>query len=181
MTTLPFVYRVNFKYWIGSLYCSYYIDLRSKLSSSHPVDCRASGCIFIFSVCLWQTFLMVSIMGISYLFIVFLLFAALPLWPTGILPSVLIFLCCSYLCNLCLSSVCLCHVFIFYIIHAKYMSIFDRFLLFAALPLWPAVLQPSVLNFLCSYYLYILRVFISISLYTSKCLLYRYYACSLTP
>merc|ERR1711867_37932 len=77
----------------------------------------------------------------------------------------LFFLCCYY--SYILSSVCLCHVFIFYIVHAKYMSIFDRFLLIAALPLWPAVLQPSVLIFLCSYYLYILYVFISISLYTS--------------
>ena len=108
-------------------------------------------------------------MGISYLFIVFYFLLHSHSDRLGYYPLFLIFLCCSYLCNLSLSSVCLCHVFIFYIIHAKCMSIFDRFLLFAALPLWPAVLQPSVLIFLCSYYLYILCVFISISLYTSKC------------
>ena len=129
-------------------------------------------------LCLYFTNIL--IVSMSYLFIAFLLFVALPLWPTGILPSVLIFLCCSCLCNLCLSSVCSCHVFILYIVHTIYMSIFDRFLLFAALPLWPAVRQPSVLIFLyliicifsvCSF----LQVYILPNVYFS---VYYFFLCS---
>ena len=144
MTTLPIVYRVNSS--IGLTHCIVHVIWILEVNCPPPTWWTTMLRVCFHFLCLYFT--NISIVSTSYLFIAFLLFVALPLWPTGILPSVLIFLCCSCLCNLCLSSVCSCHVFIFYIVHTIYMSIFDRFLLFAALPLWPAVRQPSVLIFL---------------------------------
>ena len=135
------------------------MNLRSELFLSHPEYLCILGFIFFFSVCLCCRFSIGKVYCLYHMFVRFLLFAAIPFWPTLVRSSVLFSFVVMFICSSrwspdrLLEGLLFIYLPLYGMFHLCLYHKFVRFLLFAALPLYRLWYAPlfnfPLMSYLC--------------------------------
>ena len=127
------------------------MNLINELYLSHLEYLYIMGLFFLSSVCLYYMFSACKVYCLWHMYVRFLLFAAIPLWPTLLHSSVLFSFVVMFICSSrwspdrLLEGLLFIYLPLYFLSHLYLYHELVRFLLFAAILLWPTLVRSSVL------------------------------------